>query len=446
MSLAAFAEFLIRPSGKTLLLATLALAGAQIAKFSAVLLYPFFFGILLIAVIAGKSTPNIPFLLTKKIRRPVIARFYGYLTSFVVMCVGSLLLVWAFYALHTLNFPPDKQIELIKVSMGHERAALVRELLTSMTQVPFLQPLAQYLLGVAMVFTRVAGGNTTFFLGEVTNQSFKWYFPVSYLIKEPLPLILMVILAAATAIRSTLAVKFRDYWRRFQTAVQGRVFELIMLAFIFFYGGISIMGNLNLGIRHLFPILPLISILASISAIKFFSGFRGAAGKKFAPVIFALLLAWYGLGTLATFPNYVSYFNEIVGGGKNGYRYMTDSNVDWGQDLKRFAIWLKTHPEIERIKLDYFGGGEPRYYFCDRTYDEQGSLIKNSSGYDCSNSIYQEWHANNGETIGWIAVSATFLQNSKYYKERFGEQDYAYLRSREPYARIGNSILVYWVR
>jgi len=243
-----------------------------------------------------------------------------------------------------------------------------------------------------------------------------------------------------------MRLKLKEYLGAFARLLKNAPLKPIYLLFIVYYAGISIAGNLNLGIRHLFPILPLIYILVADNAVRFFSGFSSSLGKKVAASLLGLLVFWYCLTPLLVFPNYLSYHNEFIGGGKNAYLYFTDSNVDWGQDLKRLSDWTKRHPEIEKLKVDYFGGGEPKYYFCNRKYDAEGQLIKNSSGYDCTNSVYQEWHSKDGPTVGWIAISVTFLQNARWYAQLYGEPDYDWLRWREPYAKIGNSIFVYWIR
>jgi len=46
---------------------------------------------------------------------------------------------------------------------------------------------------------------------------------------------------------------------------------------------------------------------------------------------------------------------------------------------------------------------------------------------------------------GWVAVSVTFLQNAKFYHDKFGQQDYDWLRFQTPVAKVGNSIWVYHV-
>lgn len=108
-------------------------------------------------------------------------------------------------------------------------------------------------------------------------------------------------------------------------------------------------------------------------------------------------------------PYFIPYFNEIAGGSGNAYKYFSDSSVDWGQDLVRLHQYVEDHPEIDKIAIDYFGGGSPDYYFCDRRYTDSGELIATSAGYDCSKSKFEPWHAQYGEYQGdYIAVSETF--------------------------------------
>jgi hypothetical protein len=58
-------------------------------------------------------------------------------------------------------------------------------------------------------------------------------------------------------------------------------------------------------------------------------------------------------------PDHLAHFNELVGGPKNGYRHLIDSNLDWGQDLLQLESWLKNHRPGERVGLAYFGNVDP---------------------------------------------------------------------------------------
>jgi len=111
----------------------------------------------------------------------------------------------------------------------------------------------------------------------------------------------------------------------------------------------------------------------------------------------------------------------------DGYKIAVDSNYDWGQDLKRLKDFVEDN-DIEKIKIDYFGGGNPAYYFGEK---------------------YESWWSSKGapEPGNWFAISATFLQSSKG-KPAKGfvikpEDSYPWLNNKQPVARAGTSIFIY---
>ena len=61
----------------------------------------------------------------------------------------------------------------------------------------------------------------------------------------------------------------------------------------------------------------------------------------------------------------MAYFNEIVGRPDQGYLYTVDSNLDWGQDLKRLVKWTD-EKGVDKIYVDYFGGADAKYYLKDK--------------------------------------------------------------------------------
>jgi hypothetical protein len=295
------------------------------------------------------------------------------------------------------------------------------------------KPLSQYLLGLMMVVGRVEGGNTTYFFGEVTNQSFKSYFPMVFLIKEPIPNLILMMVAVAVAFVTIFSSIFskpkkKDQpfiarnWQKFKKFLREQPAEITMLLFIAIYLYTSITGNLNIGFRHLFPILPFAYILTGKEVSRLILGLKNGLMIAGRTCLYILIL-WLFVECIVAYPFYLAYFNEFVGGSKNGYQYVTDSNVDWGQDLWRLKEYVNEN-DIDKIRIDYFGGGDVRYYLGDRAI---------------------AWHSHNKPENGWYAISATFLQNSIYYKIKEGTPDYDWLRKRTPVAQIGNSILIYKV-
>jgi hypothetical protein len=79
-------------------------------------------------------------------------------------------------------------------------------------------------------------------------------------------------------------------------------------------------------LRYLLPAFPFLFVFAGRVA-----AWRPAARPAQAVVI-GLLAAWTALSSLAAHPRYIPYFNELIGGPRNGYRWLADSDLDWGQD------------------------------------------------------------------------------------------------------------------
>ncbi len=86
---------------------------------------------------------------------------------------------------------------------------------------------------------------------------------------------------------------------------------------------------------------------------------------RWAPVVTAALATFVAVSSLRAFPYYLPYSNEAFGGPANTYRYLHDSNVDWGQDLGRLADRLHQKYPGQRVWLVYKGGGVPSYYGID---------------------------------------------------------------------------------
>lgn len=427
LAITSFYYWLRRPSYKRLALATGLFALAQVTKFSAILLAPFFIGLIIWA------------LLTKQNGKKWQELWKTYALGYVLLGFGSVVLIWLFYIPHVLHMSKEVQDALIRGSLVNGIQKPVVSLLTVMNGNVITRALAQYILGLVMVFTRVAGGNTTYFLGETTNQSFKLYFPVTYAIKTPLPLLIAALAGIAAGIWGLAQTGFRGIFTRFSAYSRRHGMEVISLFFIGFYSFISITGNLNLGIRHLMPILPFVCFVVGSVSVRLVRRLN----NKYVTAGALVLLTSYAALTVIAYPSFVSYFNQIIGGGGNAGKYVSDSSVDWGQDFKRLQSYIESNPDINVIHVDYFGGAEPRYYMCDRVFDASGALVRSAKGYDCTGSKYKEWHAQDGLPHGYLAVSETYLENDRYAHKIRGDRGYTDLYDVKPIAKIGNSIYVY---
>jgi hypothetical protein len=407
---------------KRIILAGIFFGLAQLIKFSLFLLIPYFALLLLIWIFVSKKL--------------------NYILKFILILIIGYVLVYPVYLFHISNYPYQKQMADTEFIASHFPFKPAGKLVTAMAEKSILRPYAQYLLGLFMVFQRATGGNTTYFLGEVNNQGWYDYFPIVYTIKPPLVLHILTIIALLflgwqiPKFRNCLPagkagkLEIRNWLKKYFV-------EISMLIFLAVYWAFSIKSNLNIGIRHILPTFPFVYILVSGQIKRIFSHLRGLKplrGKYLIisgwTLFFILCLLWYALSSLSIFPYYLTHFNELVGGAKNGYIYVTDSNLDWGQDLKRLAKWADQQG-IEKIKVDYFGGGTPEYYLGEK---------------------YEEWHGNwNPKDIkkgSWLAVSATFLQQGRAVPTKGWDKPtdyYMWLNEYQPVTVIGNSIFVYYI-
>ena len=280
-----------------------------------------------------------------------------------------------------------------------------------------------------MVFQRATGGNTTYFLGDVTNKGWTSYFPIVYAIKEPLAFHILTIFALLFLAAGAKKEIWQKLFKSLSNFIKNNFTEIAMLIFLAIYWGASITSNLNIGIRHILPTIPFVYILVSGQIKRLFNHIHNKKVFAICGLVLGVLLAWYAFSSLSIFPYYLTYFNELVGGAKNGYIYVTDSNLDWGQDLKRLAKWVDEQ-NIEKIKVDYFGGAIASYYLGNKA---------------------EEWHAEyNPEKAkgSWLAVSATFLQQSRAIPTKGFEKrtdQYLWLNQYTPVKVIGNSIFVYYI-
>ena len=185
-------------------------------------------------------------------------------------------------------------------------------------------------------------------------------------------------------------------------------------------------GNLNIGIRHLLPTLPFIYILCVLGIKRLLSATRGKTPKLLLTAGVILLFTWYIISSLLSFPTYISYYNEAGGGVANGYKHAVDSNYDWGQDFYKLVAFANKN-NIETLNLDYFGGEHPAYYLGDRV---------------------RTFNPIEEQPRGWVAISLNQLQGGQAIPTPSFDQTsgyYNWLLSYEPVARIGTSIVVYWI-
>ena len=408
-----FVKFLENSSKKNLIFSGISFGLAELTKFSTILLFPLFI-LLIIFWAYSKSSKFKKFL---KI-------FWKYSLFFIFIVVIAYSLVWVVYLYHIWNYPPQRQVRDTQFILSSFKYKSLANIVIWMADKPIFRPIGQYLLGVLMVIQRATGGNTTYFLGEVSASGWKTFFPILYAIKQPLAFIILLITAIIYSVWLIKEPLWKEPIKRFKNWINLHFPEFAMLLAIVIYWSISLKSNLNIGIRHILPVFPFTILLVSAIIIKWLKP-PFLLPKR---IFLAIMIFWQAISVISIYPHYLAYFNELVGGPSKGYIYTIDSNLDWGQDLKRLNEWAKKKG-IKKIYVDYFGGSDIRYYLGSKFLPWQGTedpkKIPKGSYFAVSATPLQ---------IGRGEPVPGFNQPTGYYN---------WLDRYKPIKNIGYSIFVY---
>lgn len=415
-----FVAFLRSPTRRSFIFAYTSLGLALLAKFNTVLLAPYF---IIIAIVYGLNG-HVGKRATHRAGRMFI------LTALVGVA-SFLFVVWPVYIVQTWNYPPSRQLADSKFILQSQPDNPLKAFVLWSADKPVIRAAGEWGLGLAMVAQREEGGNTIYWMGRVVNNGGPGYFPTVYFIKEPLAWWVLVSMA--------LTALIFHHRRRQNEKVPGHFItnnleEWVWLLWLAIYWAVSIRSTLNIGVRHLLPVYPFAIMLVSgrLSVLLDWLRRHDRQRLKYVSVAVSLLLGWYVFESVHVWPSYLSYFNQIAGGPSGGYRYVADSNLDWGQDVKRLSQWVEAD-NIEKVSLDYFGWADPVYYLRGRYV-----YTTNSDWKDANDFI------NRNQSDGWIAISATFYQES-VNRTLPGTGSYRWLMDYEPVTVIGNSIFVWHI-
>src|SRR6266702_550282 len=192
-----------------------------------------------------------------------------------------------------------------------------------------------YLYGLADVRT-MANGMPSYFFGKVYAHGIWYYFPTVLAIKSTLGFLGLVLLAVAAVV----AGRFRR-WRE--------ILFLTVPAGVYLY--VAMTSHLNIGARHILPVWVFLGVFAAGGAWAWIEA-EGRWHKGWAYAV-GVLLVMHVASSARTYPNYMAYSNELWGGPAKTYKYLTDSNTDWAQQLVAVKRYTDEHG-IKDCWLAYF--------------------------------------------------------------------------------------------
>jgi len=326
LSLFIFWSFIKKPCMLNIFLAGVSLGLAQLSKYSMLILYPILIILYIVTLFIGNQDE----------KKPSVANM---LSIFFI----SLFVIWGGYG---FSMEPilksamraqekmDFSVYFLQRFLPVSRQSIKASLNFLLMKLPM--PLGEYILGFFGVLRHSSEGHNTYLLGSWSSKANPLYFLVAFMLKTPIPILLLFVLGLIRSFKKKLSID--EYF-------------LIIPVLVYFVAALC--SNLQIGIRHLLPVYPL-CFMVSAGSVGFFK-------HRLSKIIIIVSSIWLILSAFITWPNFLSYFNEIAGGPDNGWRYLRDSNIDWGQDLPALSEYLKENG-IDEITLAYFGEDLPAEY------------------------------------------------------------------------------------
>ena len=249
-----------------------------------------------------------------------------------------------------------------------------------------------------------------FLLGQLSAGGWWYYFPVAFAIKTPIALVflfgagLLVCVSGASRIGSITL------------AFVGVPLAVYLVAAMF--------SGINMGVRHILPVYPFVLLIGAAAVRELV-----AAPARAYRVALAVLMVFTAAEFARAYPRPLTFFNPFAGGPANGYRYLADSNLAWGGNLKALKNWMD-RSGVSHVNLAYFGTADPAYYGINCTY------LPGSPSF-ATDLVAKP------RLPGYVAISPTIM--SGVYLPPEWRMFYSPFRAREPVAVIGNTMRVYWV-
>jgi hypothetical protein len=177
-------------------------------------------------------------------------------------------------------------------------------------------PAPELFNGIAMVLDKTSKGHPSYLLGTISQTGFWYYYPVALAVKLPLAFIVL------TGYGLSLCWKKAD------------ARQWLPVSFTIGLLGFELWSTINIGIRHVMPVMMFWSVAAAAGMLALW-GREGQWRRRLGMV----LLAWLILSPALAHPDYLPYFNALAG--EEPEKILDDSDLDWGQDMKRLAARLR---------------------------------------------------------------------------------------------------------
>jgi 4-amino-4-deoxy-L-arabinose transferase-like glycosyltransferase len=342
--------------------------------------------------LAGLALLTAQALCTARARsRPPLRRRVGGAALALLIAFLTVIAVYGPHLIYltTPDFAPSKALDALVGNSGWLHDAGYR--LAARVRVPLgVQEVPLNILGVEW---HNSHGHHAFLLGQTDLMGWWYFYPVALAVKTPLPLLLLGLTGLGL-------LAWRGWRERSVPLLAAPLCFTMIFVFCCSY------SHINIGVRHVLVLYPLLAIGAAAATAALWAKWRGRAARA----ALAILLLWQFSTLASAYPDYLAYFNAF--GGEHPERILVDSDLDWGQDLRRLSLELARR-RVPSVSLAYMGTA-------DLTREHLPPFTLLAPGQRAS---------------GWIAVDMLSMKEEP--------DGYAWLASQTPVTRVGKSIDLY---
>ncbi len=264
----------------------------------------------------------------------------------------ALVTLWAGYFFHVSHFKvADGQVTATFPNRGLKTWATKSHL-----HINLVVPSGEFFEGLREVAMSNKHGRPAWFFGKIyPTGGIKLYYPAAIVLKWPTVLLALVLAALLMGVRRVC---------------RAPADLLVMCSFAAVFLFFAIQSKYDIGERHILPLYPFALLIAGsiwehVVALQARVGTEvptwwGPKRINYNIIGLLLVLGLNAADTVRVAPDYLAYFNILVRP-QNAWRYLTDSNLDWGQGLIALREYEFQHLG-EPLHLAYFGSVNPALY------------------------------------------------------------------------------------
>lgn len=386
-----FTRWLERPNGRTTLLLGLGIGLALMSKMTSLVFLPAAaFAITILRWARMRESP---------------ANSGGLCWKRLLAAVGiAVILLWGSYGFSVGHVREEFNLSVNSMPSFQHFPAVMRNVAKSVVVNNWQIPAPGLFHGFAEAWVLNKSIASTYMFGVVRDSCWYFFLAGSFL-KSPLPLLILCVVGLGF-----LVLNYRK--ENWSTAAPAVAVAAIFLA--------TLPVKYHAGMRHVLVVFPLLAVIAG-GGVSYLLRLQNSARRWTAVAVVLILIGWQGLETIRAQRDFIAYFNEFAG--TDPSRVMvTGCDLDCGQDIFRLADTLRTRG-ISHISLAVWSSAE-----MGRMGLPNFDVLQPSTPVD-----------------GWIAISDRSLRLGDVLHESYGPGAYKWLDNYHPVARVGETILLYYI-